>query len=99
MLQKDILRAMAEAERLMDKGEIPFVLAPSPNGGYERFAVSEEIMKELDLEQGQHINTMIMDGIIYMQLESLKRTIEQAAQSIEDSFLDEDFDFRKEMDK
>ena len=99
MLSKDMLRAMAEAERLMDAGQIPFVLAPSPNGGYERFAVHEEIMEELDLKQGQHINTMIMDGIIELQLERLKSKIEEAAQKVEDAFLDPDFDYRKEMDK
>ena len=44
MLSKDMLRAMAEAERMMDSGELPFVLAPSPNGGYERFAVHKSII-------------------------------------------------------
>ena len=97
MLKKEILRLMAAAERMMDEGTMPFVFAPSPNGGYERFAVSKDIMEDLDLKQGQHINTMIMDGIIELQLEHLKDKIEKAAQQVEDSFLDPDFDFRKEI--
>ena len=98
MANKYILRALAESERMMDEGKIPFVFAPSPNGGYERFAVNKEIMKDLELEQGQRINTMIMDGIIEMQLELLNKKVEERAQMVQDLFLDPNFDFRKEMD-
>ena len=97
MLNREILRIMAQAERMMDEGLTPFVLAPSPNGGYERFAVSKEIMEDLELKQGQHINTMIMDGIIELQLEHLKDKVLRAAQDIEDASLDPNFDFRKEI--
>ena len=98
MLSKDMLRAMAEAERMMDSGELPFVMAPSPNGGYERFAVHSDIMEDLELKQGQHINTMIMDGIIELQLQRLAKKVEEVAQKVEDSFLDPDYDFRKDME-
>ena len=97
MVDKNIIRAMVESERMMDKGEIPFVFAPSPNGGYERFAVNAEIMTELELEQGQSINTMIMDAIIELQLALLTKKIEERAQMVEDLFLDPDYDFRKDM--
>ena len=98
MLSKDMLRAMAEAERMMDSGEMPFVMAPSPNGGCERFAVHKDIMEDLELKQGQTINTMIMDGIIELQLQRLAKKVEEVAQKVEDSFLDPDYDFRKDME-
>lgn len=93
------IRLLAKAERLMDSGEIPWVWTYGPNGMPERFSVAPEIMKMLELEQGQTINSYIVDAIAELSLEMLKRNIEQMKQDIEDSILTKDFDFRKEMNK
>lgn len=96
-LPKNIIRAMAEAERLMDEGKLQWVMAPSPNGMLERLPVPDDVMENLGLKNGQKINTMIHDAILK---EMLKVIIErlQAPQDedIEES-LDEEFDFRTMM--
>jgi hypothetical protein len=97
MLDKEILRAMAKAERMMDSGEIPWVWAPGPEGTPERLAVSEEVMKELDLETGQNVNSMIRDAIMIINLEKLGERLQKLAQKMEDSQLNENFDFRTMM--
>ena len=97
MLDKKILRAMAEAERLMDQGKLPWVWAPGPNGNFERLAVSEEVMEELGLETGQNVNSMIRDGILMINLQILGRKLDKIAQEVEDKQLDENFDFRSMM--
>ena len=93
------IRLLAKAERMMDTGEIPWVWAPSLDGQYERLSVAPGIMEAFELEQGQTINSFIVNAIAELSLQILKNKIEQVKQEIEDSQLTEDFDFRKEMDK
>lgn len=97
MLDKDIIRAMAEAERLMDAGKLPWVWAPGPQGISERMAVSEEVMEDLNLVTGQSVNTMIRDAILVFNLENLGKKLGKIAQEMEDKKLKEDFDFRNMM--
>ena len=73
--------------------------APGLDGQYERFSVSPEIMETLELEQGQTINSFIVNAIAELSLRMLKERIEQVNQEILDEKLTDDFDFRKEMDK
>lgn len=97
MLDKDVIRAMAEAERMMDEGKIPWVWAPGPQGISERMAVSEEVMEDLNLVTGQNVNTMIRDAILIANLENLGKKLDKIAQKIEDKKLVKDFDFRTMM--
>lgn len=97
MLDKDIIRAMAEAERMMDEGTISWVWAPGPQGISERMAVSEEVMEDLNLVTGQNVNTMIRDAILIANLENLGKKLGKIAQDIEDKQLDKNFDFREMM--
>lgn len=97
MLDKEFIRAMAEAERLMDEGKLPWVWAPGPQGISERMAVSEEVMKDLNLVTGQNVNTMIRDAILISNLENLGKKLDKMAQKIEDKKLDPEFDFRSMM--
>ena len=97
MLDKDIIRAMAKAERMMDSGEIPWVWAPEPEGIPERLAVSDEVMKDLGLETGQNVNSMVRDAIMIINLEKLGEKLQKLAQKMEDSQLNENFDFRGMM--
>lgn len=92
------IRAMAEAERLMDAGEIPWVWAMGPNKQYERLSVTPAVMEILGLEQQQTVNSYIVDAIAELSLEILKEKITIVRQQIEDQQLDPNFDFRKEMD-
>ena len=93
------IRMLAKAERLMDAGEIPWVWAFGPDGQYERLSVAPDVMEMLELEQGQTVNSFIVNAIAELSLRILKERIEQVTQDIEDEQLTEDFDFRKEMDK
>jgi hypothetical protein len=97
MLNKETLRALAESERLMDEGKIPFVWMMSNSGKYERMAVAPTIMEELGLENGQSINTIIQDAIADMSLKILAEKLDSITQEIQDGLLTTDFDFRKEM--
>lgn len=97
MLDKEFIRAMAEAERLMDEGKLPWVWAPGPQGISERMAVSEEVMEDLNLVTGQNVNTMIRDAILISNLENLGKKLDKMAQKIEDKKLDPEFDFRSMM--
>ncbi len=97
MLDKEILRAMAKAERMMDSGEIAWVWAPGPEGIPERLAVSDEVMKDLGLETGQNVNSMVRDAIMVINLEMLGEKLQKLAQKMEDSQLNENFDFRGMM--
>lgn len=94
MLDKEVIRAMAEAERLMDEGKLPWVWAPGPQGISERMAVSEEVMEDLNLVTGQNVNTMIRDAILIANLENLGKRLGKIAQEMEDKELKDDFDFR-----
>jgi antitoxin component of MazEF toxin-antitoxin module len=97
MLDKDIIRAMAEAERMMDEGKLPWVWAPSPEGISERMAVSQEVMDDLNLVTGQNVNSMIRDAILVSNLEHLGKKLAKMAQEMEDKQLKDDFDFRSMM--
>lgn len=103
MLDKEILRLMAEAERMMDEGKIPFVMAPGPKGIHERLAVSEAIMEDFGLTQGQNVNTILRDAILEANLKRLADKLVDAAQDLEDAFIDEvmedEFDFRDYMNE
>mgnify|MGYP006274929543 CR=1 FL=1 len=99
MLNKRLIKAMVEAERLMDEGKIPFVMAPSPNGIMERLALNDALMEEFGLEQGQTINSMIRDAIIDSNIQFLAAKLDKLAQKLEDDLLDEDFDFRDYMNE
>jgi len=91
------LRLLAEAERLMDSGEIPWVWAMSPYGQMERLSVSPEIMEILQLEQGQTVNSIIVNGIADLSLMILQKKIDEAREEMEESLLTKDFDFRNVM--
>jgi len=98
MLDKEMLKAMAEAERLMDEGRIPWVRAPMSDGRYDRLAVASDIMEELGLEQGQTINRILMDAIAELSIKTLVNKLEELRQKTEDEELDENFDFRNMLD-
>lgn len=61
---QDEISKIAEMERHMDAGKIPFVMLP----GFGRVSTSEETMKELGLVQGQTINPVIFGAILQMSL-------------------------------
>lgn len=98
MLDKETLRHIAESERLMDEGKVPFVLALR-NGVYERLAVAPVIMEEFGLKQGQKVNSILVDAISERSMKILADRLDEIIQQIEDQFLTDDFDFRKEMNK
>ena len=85
---------MAESERLMDDGLIPWVWAKNLHDQYERLAVAPQIMEELGLRHGQSINTILFDAIADRSLQLLGAKLENIKQDLEDQLLTEDFDFR-----
>ena len=91
---KERIRIMAEAERMMDSGEIPYVIAPS-NKGLERMAVASEIMDELGLTNGQTVNSCIIEAIFKLSLEKIVKRLDETADEVENQLLDPNFDFRK----
>ena len=97
MFNKQRIRSLAEAERLMDEGKVPWVWAPNEQGMYERLAVAPEIMEEFGLEQSQTVNFIILNAIAEMSLRILARKLEDLRQQIEDEKLTENFDFRSMM--
>jgi hypothetical protein len=90
-MNREIIRAMARAERMMDSGEIPFVWAPSAKGIMERLACTSEIMVEFDLVSGQRVNSMIREAIIDFNINNM-------LDRLSDIGLDPNFDFRKMME-
>ena len=98
MLDKFFLRAMAESEQMMDEGKIAWVWAPSVSNGFmDRLAVSNEIMEDLQLKQGQTINSILRDAILTMTLENLAAEISALREKKEEEKLTENFDFRNMM--
>jgi hypothetical protein len=93
------IRMIAQAERLMDAGEIPWVWSVGPYGQKERLSVAPDVMETLGLEQGQSVNSIIVNAIAELSIQILKDRIDETIQKIEDEQLTDDFDFRKEMDK
>jgi hypothetical protein len=98
MLDKETLRYIAESERMMDAGLVPFVWALR-NGTYERLAVAPAIMEEFGLKQGQKVNSILVDAISKESMKILAVRLDEIRQHVEDQLLTDDFDFRKEMDK
>ena len=104
-MDKRIIKAMAEAERLMDAGIIPFVLAPGPSGLIERLAMTKEQMEEFGLVQGQRINTIIRDAILEANLKRISKILSKFQEDVADTLmqaedeemLDPNFDFRNLM--
>jgi len=90
-MDKNIIRAMAKAERMMDSGEIPYVWAPGPSGSLERLAISKAIMEEYDLVEGQSVNSSIRDAILDYKLRKIRQELEDIIDKVS---LDKDFDFR-----
>ncbi len=66
----DEIRMLAECERMMDTGVIPFVVL-----GDQRVAVSKVVMDELDLKQGQTINSAIFGAILRHNIAWIKTEI------------------------
>lgn len=98
MLDKFLLRAMAESERMMDEGKIAWVMAPSVSGGgMDRLAVTEEIMEDLQLKQGQTVNSILRDAILMMTLEKIGKDLSALREKREEAELKDDFDFRTMM--
>jgi len=93
----DRIRMLAKAERMMDSGEVPWVWSMNHHGQYERLSVTPDVMRILELEQGQTVNAFIVDAISTLSLMIIKERIEQITQEMEDSQLTEDFDFRSMM--
>ena len=93
------IRMLAQAERLMDSGEVPWVWSVGPYGQMERLSVAPDIMETLGLEQGQSVNSMIVNAIAELSIQILRDRIDETIQKIEDEHLTDDFDFRKEMNK
>jgi hypothetical protein len=98
MLDKETLRYIAESERMMDAGLVPFVWALR-NGVYERLAVAPAIMEEFGLKQGQKVNSILVDAISKESMKILAVRLDEIRQHVEDQLLTDDFDFRKEMNK
>lgn len=103
-IRKEILRIMADTERRMDAGELPYVLAPGPTGIFERFPLDQERMDDYGLEKGQKINTIIRDAILeesdailQKRLYEMVDRLNKIAEEAEDSLLEEEFDFRNMM--
>lgn len=96
MVDKETLRYIAESERMMDEGKVPFVWALK-NGVYERLAVAPIIMEDLRLKQGQRVNSILVDAISKISIRILAEKLDEMKQDIEDDLLTDDFDFRKEM--
>lgn len=94
MIHKNFLRAIAESERLMDEGLIPWVLTKNVHDQYERLAVAPQIMEELGLKQGQSINNILLDAIAARSIQILGDKLDDIKQNLEDKMLTEDFDFR-----
>lgn len=98
MLDKFFLRAMAESERLMDEGKIAWVMAPSVSGeGMDRLAVTDEIMEDLQLKQGQTVNSILRDAILMMTLQKIGDDLTALREKKEEEQLTKDFDFRTMM--
>lgn len=98
MVDKRRIRMLAESERLMDEGKVPWVMAPSIDG-YDRLPVSKDIMEELGLQQGQRVNQIILDAIAKLSLEALGKYLDNLIEKAEDAQLDPDFDFRSMMNE
>ncbi len=66
-LTNEQFRMLAQAERQMDRGEIPFVVC---NG--QRWIVQPVVMEELGLESGQTVSDSFVLAIMEANLASLQ---------------------------
>jgi hypothetical protein len=103
-IRKEIIRAMADAERRMDAGELPFVMAPGPTGIFERFPLEQDRMDDYGLKQGQRINTIIRDAILDEsdkilkdRLNAMLKSIADVEETLQEGMMEDDFDFRNMM--
>ncbi|MEM6623891.1 MAG: hypothetical protein AAF674_16815 [Pseudomonadota bacterium] len=62
-LNNEQIRLLAQAERMMDEGTLPFVIYRD-----DRMPVAPDIMEELGLEQGQTVNSVIKHAILLASL-------------------------------
>lgn len=99
MIDKHYIRALAEAERLMDEGKIPYVQVRNLQGQLERLSVNPKIMEEFGLVTGQNVNSIVVNAIFRRSLELVSEDLERSAQELEDSLLDPDFDYRSIQDE
>ena len=67
-LTDEQIQMLAEVERMMDAGEMPFVIY-----GGQRAAVDAELMKRFGLKQGQTINDQIWRAILQTKIENAQR--------------------------
>jgi len=77
-LSNDQIKMLAEQQREMDAGNVPFAIL---NGN--RLASTAEIMTELGLEQGQTIDMVIFGAMLEASLASIHAKI--ALEEIKDS--------------
>lgn len=64
------IRMLAEVERMMDRGEMPFVIWRGL-----RSSVLPEVMIELGLEQGQTVTDILYDAILAASIRLCEREI------------------------
>lgn len=78
-LSNEEIKGLAELERRMDTGIQPYVIIDNM-----RMAVSQKIMQELDLKNGQTINRLISTHIMQLALAevraamAIKKAMEQS---------------------
>lgn len=70
-LSIDEYRMLAEVERMMDKGEIPYVVQ---NG--QRLAFSKDVMEEFKVENGQTVSLELMIAMTEANIACLKIEID-----------------------
>lgn len=71
----DDIRALADMERKMDRGEQPYVM----NGG-GRWAVPADTMAQLGLETGQTVSDFLITKILETNIANLTAEIERRKQ-------------------
>ena len=64
------IRLLAESERAMDAGEIPFVIYHG-----QRASVQKPVMDQLGLVQGQTINDEIFGAMLRANIDDLRQKI------------------------
>ena len=69
-LTNEQFRMLAKAERQMDAGEVPFVVAAG-----ERLIVRPVVMEELGLETGQTVSNTLVLAILEANLAALRADV------------------------
>ena len=96
-MNKNTIRLLAEAERLIDEGLIPYVWALGLNGNYDRLPVNQDVMDDLGLVTGQKVNSIIVEAIYRASQDHLKKLLDITIQKQEEELLDPNFDYRSMM--